>query len=218
MVKMEEGDLVLIDYVGKTQDGEIFDLSNEERAKEEGVYREEMDYKPVPVLIGSGYVIEGLEEALKDMEAGDKEENLEISSEKAYGSRSSDNIETYPEKEFKKQDVNVRVGDTIMVGNRQAKVLSKGSGRVRVDFNHPLSGKDLVYEVEILERVEDDEDKARKIFEYRLGHGDIEFDGDTVVIDHDIEGHDHQLPDQVKEEIREEILENTGYEEVEIKG
>jgi FKBP-type peptidyl-prolyl cis-trans isomerase 2 len=214
---MEEGDLILIDYVGKTQDGEIFDLSNEERAKEEGVHRQEMDYKPVPVLIGSGYVIEGLEEALKDMGVGDREEELEISSEKAYGSRSSDEIQTYPEKEFKKQDVNVRVGDTIMVGNRQGKILSKGSGRVRVDFNHPLSGKDLNYEVEVLEKIEDDEEKARKIFEYRLGHGDIEFEDDKVVIDHDIEGHDHQLPENVKEEIREEILDNTGFEEVEIK-
>ncbi|MFB6242293.1 MAG: peptidylprolyl isomerase [Candidatus Nanosalina sp.] len=215
---MEEGDLVLIDYVGKTQDGEIFDLSNEERAKEEGVHQQEMDYQPVPVLIGHGYVIEGLEEALKNMEVGEKKEDLDIPSEKAYGSRSSDEIETYPEKEFKKQDVNVRVGDTIMVGNRQGKILSKGSGRVRVDFNHPLSGKDLVYEVEVLEKVEDDEEKARKIFEYRLGHGDIEFEDDKVIIDHDIEGHDHQLPENVKDEIREEILENTEFEQVEIKG
>jgi FKBP-type peptidyl-prolyl cis-trans isomerase 2 len=215
---MEEGDLVLIDYVGKTQDGEIFDLSNEERAKEEGAYSERMDYQPVPVLIGHGYVIEGLEDVLKDMEAGDRKEDLKIPSEKAYGSRDSDQIQTYPEKEFNKQDVNVRVGDTIMVGNRQGKVLSKGSGRVRVDFNHPLSGQDLEYEVEVLEKVEKDKEKAEKIFEYRLGHGEIEFEEDRAVIDHDIDGHDHELPEKVKEEIREEILETTGYEEVQIKG
>jgi FKBP-type peptidyl-prolyl cis-trans isomerase 2 len=215
---MEEGDLILIDYVGKTSDGEIFDLSNEERAKEEEVYSDQVDYQPIPVLIGSGYVIEGLEDVLKDMEAGDRKEDLKIPSEKAYGSRDSDQIQTYPEKEFNKQDVNVRVGDTIMVGNRQGKVLSKGSGRVRVDFNHPLSGQDLEYEVEVLEKVEKDKEKAEKIFEYRLGHGEIEFEEDRAVIDHDIDGHDHELPEKVKEEIREEILETTGYEEVQIKG
>ncbi len=214
---MEEGDLILIDYVGKTSDGDIFDISNEETAKEEGVYSERMDYEPVPVLLGSGYVIEGLEETLLDMKVGESREDIDIPSEKAYGERDSDQIQTYPEREFKKQDVNVRVGDKIMVGNRQGKVLSKGSGRVRVDFNHPLSGKDLLYDVEVLEKVEDDEQKARQIFKYRLGHGDIEFEDNTVVIDHDIEDHDHQLPENVKEEIREEILENTGFEEVEIQ-
>ncbi len=212
---MEQGDLVLIDYVG-SQDGEIFDLSNEERAKEEGLYSEEMDYSPVPVLIGEGYVIEGLEEVLEDMEVGEERE-VEIPAEKAYGKREAGNIETYPEKEFKKQDVNVRPGDRVMVGNRQGRVLSNSSGRVRVDFNHPLSGKDLEYEVELLEKVEGDEEKAEKIFDYRLGHGDIEFDGDKVIIDHDIEGHDHELPENVKDEIRQEILDYTGFEEVEIK-
>jgi FKBP-type peptidyl-prolyl cis-trans isomerase SlyD len=214
---MEDGELVKIDYVGKTPDGEIFDLSNEERAKEEGVYNERMNYSPVPVLIGAGYVIEGLEEAVKDMEVGEERE-IEVESEKAYGSRDSDNIQTYPEKEFKKQDVNVRPGDRVMVGDRQGRILSKGSGRVRVDFNHPLSGKDLEYEVEVLEKVEGDEEKAREIFRYRLGHGDISFEDDGVVIDHDIEDHDHEIPGNVKEELREEIIENTGFEEVEIKG
>lgn len=214
---MEEGDLILVDYVGKTPDGEIFDLSSEERAREEGVYSDQVDYQPIPVLIGSGYVIEGLEEVVEDMEVGERREDIEIPSEKAYGSRDSDKIQTYPEREFNKQDVNVRVGDQIMVGNRKGKVLSKGSGRVRVDFNHPLSGKDLVYEVEVLEKVEDDEEKAKQIFRYRLGHGDIEFDGDEVVIDHDMEGHNHQLPDELKEELREEILETTEFNEVTIK-
>ena len=214
---MEEGDLILVEYVGKTSDGEIFDLSSEERAKEENVYSDQVNYQPIPVLIGSNYVIEGLEEAIKEMGVGKRREDVEIPSEKAYGGRDSDKIQTYPEKEFKKQDVNVRVGDEIMVGNRKGKVLSRGSGRVRVDFNHPLSGKDLLYEVEILEKVEDDEEKAREIFRYRLGHGDIDFDDEKVIIDHDIEGHDHQLPENVKEEIREEITENTGFEEVEIK-
>lgn len=214
---MEEGDLILVDYVGKTSDGDIFDLSNEERAKEEGVHSDQVDYQPIPVLIGSNYVIEGLEEALIEMEVGESREDIDIPSEKAYGGRDSDKIETYPEKEFKKQDVNVRIGDEIMVGNRKGKVLSKGSGRVRVDFNHPLSGKDLIYEVKVLEKVEDEEEKASQIFRYRLGHGDIKFEDETVIIDHDIEGHDHQLPENVKEEIREEILENTDFEEVEIK-
>ena len=212
---MEQGDMVSIEYVGKTSDGDIFDISNEERAREEGVYSDEVEYRPVPVLIGSKYVIEGLEDKIAGMEPGDREENIQISSEEAYGQRESDKIQTYPEKEFKKQDVNVRVGDEVMVGNRKGKVLSNSSGRVRVDFNHPLSGEDLVYEVEIVDKVEDDEEKARQIFRYRLGHGDLNFEDDKVEIDHS--SADHDIPGELKQNVREEILNSTNFNEVNVK-
>jgi FKBP-type peptidyl-prolyl cis-trans isomerase 2 len=212
---MDKGDIVMVDYVGKTQDGDIFDLSNEERAKEEGVYDENANYQPIPVLIGEEYVIPGFEENVEDMEVGEKK-TFTVEAEKAYGERDSDKIETYPEKEFQRQDVNVNVGDELMIGRRRGKVLSKGSGRVRIDFNHPLAGQDLTYEVEILEKVEDDEEKARKIFDFRLGHGDIEFEDDTVVIDHhhEDEEHQHEIPEQLKDEIREEITSYTEFDEV----
>lgn len=213
---MEKGDLVLVDYVGKV-DGEIFDLSDKEKAKEEGVHQDNRNYQPIPVLVGERYVIEGFEEELLDMEVGDERE-VEIPSEKAYGERSSDMIETYPEREFKKQDVNVNVGETVMIGNQQGRVISKGSGRIKVDFNHPLAGKDLEYWIRVNEKVEDDEEIARHIFEYRLGHGEIEFDDGKATIVHkhdDGHGHAHRFPEEVKEAVREEILEHTELEEVE---
>jgi FKBP-type peptidyl-prolyl cis-trans isomerase 2 len=212
---LEKGDLVLIDYVGRT-DGEIFDLSSEEKAKANDMYDEKQEYKPIPVLIGEGYVIEGLEEKIQDMDVGEEAE-VSVSAEKAYGERSADDMETFPEKEFKKQDVNVSVGERIMVGRRQGRVVSKGSGRVRVDFNHPLAGKDLEYWVKVQEKVEDDEEKGEYIFNYRLGHGDIEFDDNkaTIIHTHEDDGHDHELPEEAKEGIRNEITEHTGIEEVE---
>ncbi len=207
--------MVLIDYVGKA-DGEIFDLSSEEKAREHNVYREEQDYRPIPVLIGEDYVIEGLEEQVKEMSVGEEKE-FEVPTEKAYGKREADNMETFPEKEFKKQGVNVNVGEQIQIGRKTGRVVSKGSGRVRIDFNHPLSGKDLEYWVKVQEKVEDDQEKARHIFEYRLGHGEIEFDGDkaTIIHKHEEDGHSHTLPEEAKEGIREEITEHTGIEEVE---
>jgi FKBP-type peptidyl-prolyl cis-trans isomerase SlyD len=213
----EKGELVLIDYVGRT-DGEIFDLSSEEKAKENNAYDEEREYKPIPVLVGEGYVIEGLEESIKDMDVGDERE-VEVPAEKAYGKRDSDEMETFPEREFKKQDVNVRVGERIVVGRRQGRVVSKGSGRVRVDFNHPLAGKDLEYWVKVQEKVEDDEEKAEYIFNYRLGHGDIEFeDGKaTIIHTHEDDDHSHELPEEAKEGIRDEITEHTAIEEVEFE-
>ncbi len=210
---MKKGDMVLVDYVGRT-DGEIFDLTDEEVAEEEGVKREEVSYEPIPVLIGEEYVIEGFEEALEDMEVGE-EKTVEVPSEKGYGERSSDKVETYPEKEFKKQGVNVRPGEEVMIGNQRGRVLSKGSGRVRIDFNHPLAGKDLEYDIEVVEKVEDDEEIAEHIYSYRVGHGeDAEFENGTVKIpkSHSHGDHVHELPEQLREELKQEIEEYTDLE------
>lgn len=203
-----------MDYIGKT-DGDIFDLTLEDKAEEEDMKREDAEYQPIPVLIGEGYVIEGLEEALLGMEVGD-ETDVTIPKEKAYGERDSDKIETYPEKEFEKQGVSVRPGEEIMIGRQRGKVMAVNSGRVRVDFNHPLSGKELDYWVRVNKKVEDDEEKARYIYDYRVGEGDIEFQDGTVRVPgtHSHGDHEHELPEEAREKIRGEILEHTGFEEV----
>lgn len=207
--------MVLIDYIGRA-DGEIFDLTLEDKAEEEDMEREDADYQPVPVLIGEEYVIEGLEEALLDMEVGEERE-LTIPKEKAYGDRNSDMVETYPEREFEKQGVQVRPGEEIMIGQQRGKVRSVNSGRVRVDFNHPLAGKELDYWVRVNEKVTSDEEIARRIYDYRIGHGDIEFDDGTVKIpeSHSHGDHTHELPEEARAQIRKEILDHTSLDEVE---
>lgn len=208
--------MVLVDYVGKT-DGEIFDLTVEEKAEEAGLDTDR-EFEPIPVLIGEEYVIPGFEDTLLDMEIGDETE-VEIEPENAYGERDSDKVETYPEKEFEKQDVQVRVGEEVMIGNRRGKVISKGSGRVRIDFNHPLAGKTLNYWIKVREKVEDDEEIAKNIFDYRIGHGseDMEFEDDKVKVPgtHSHGDHEHELPEEAREKVSEEITEYTDFEEVE---
>jgi FKBP-type peptidyl-prolyl cis-trans isomerase SlyD len=211
---MEKGVMIKVDYIGK-QNGEIFDLTDEETAEEEGLDTESMNFDPINVLLGENFVIPGLEEALMDMEVGEEKE-IEIPAEKAYGNRDSDNMETFPEKAFEEQGVQVRPGEQLMIGGQRGRVVSKGSGRVRIDFNHPLAGKDLEYWVKIVEEVEDDEEIAQGILNNRLGHGELEFDGDTVTVvhQHDHEGHSHSLNEDFKEKMREEIIEYTDFEEV----
>lgn len=214
---METGEMIKVDYVGKT-DGEIFDLTSKEKADDAGLNTEQMEFEPIYVLLGENYVIEGLEEELLDMDEGEERE-IEISAEKAYGERSSDDVETFPEKEFKKQGVNVQRGEQIMVGNRRGRVISKGSGRVKIDFNHPLAGKDLEYWVKVVEKVEDDEGIAQGVLNNRLGHGDLEFEDNTVTVvhKHEHDGHSHSLSDEFKDRLSEEILEHTEFEEVDFE-
>lgn len=214
---MEKGEMIKVDYVGK-QNGEVFDLTVEEKAEEESLDTEGMNFDPINVLLGENFVIEGLEEALLDMEVGEEKE-LEIPAEKAYGERDSDNVETFPEKAFEEQGVQVRPGEQLMIGGQRGKVISKGSGRVRVDFNHPLAGKDLEYWVKVVEKVENDEEIAEGILNNRLGHGDLEFEEDTVKVihEHEHEDHSHSLSDEFKDRLSEEILEYTDFEKVDFE-
>lgn len=202
---MEDGDMVLVEYTGRA-DGEVFDTTREEDSEEFEKERGDVEYRAVPVLVGRGYVIEGLEEAVREMDVGDRR-TVEVPPEKGYGERSSDEIETYPEREFEKQDVQVSPGEKVVIGRRQGRVVSAGSGRVRIDFNHPLSGKELEYDLEIAERIQDDQEIARRIFEYRVGDGEVEFeDGKAVfpsVREHG--DHTHELSDEVRHTVREDL-------------
>ncbi len=205
--------MAVVEYTGRA-DGEVFDTSRKEVAEENNLEREE-EFKPVPVLIGEDYVIEGFEETVKEMEVGQSEQNVEIPPQKGYGERDSDDVEVYPEKEFKQEGIqDISRGDEIMVGRRRGRVVSAQSGRVRIDFNHPLAGENLEYDIEVTDKIEDDEEKAEKIIDYRMGHGSVEFEGDTVVLNHD---HDHPIPNKITEKIEQELQDYTGFEELEIK-
>jgi FKBP-type peptidyl-prolyl cis-trans isomerase 2 len=163
---MQKGDFVYISYVGRIKEsGEIFDVTSEEIAKKEGVYNPEIKYGDIPIIIGAGFVIPGLEEELEKMNVGEKKV-VEIEPKKAFGERRDDLIRLIPEIEFKKQNIDVKVGDFVNVNGITGRVLSVNAGRVRVDFNHPLAGKALVYEVEIKKQVTETKEKIYAILKY----------------------------------------------------
>lgn len=202
---VEDGDVVEIDYVGRIlSTGEVFDLTSEETAKEEGHDVEDMDLGPMNVLIGAGHVIPGLEAALKKMDEGDEDE-VEVSSEEAFGERDSDDIETISRREFKKYDVTPQRGLVVEIDGRRGKILSTSSGRVRVDFNHPLAGKDLTYDVEILNVLDDPEERVDAVLAF-YGLDDVdgletEFDDGELTVTVPDELQNPQLREQLQEEL-----------------
>jgi len=166
---MKSGDFVKIDYVGKIKEsGEIFDITKEDVAKKEGIYNPQFKYGPVPVIIDANFVMPGLNEALKEMNVGDKK-TIEVPPEKGFGKREADLIKLIPESKFKEQDINPIPGQTVTVNKAKGTILSNDGGRVRVDFNHPLAGKTLVYDVEIVEEIKDLEKRIKSIIFYFLG-------------------------------------------------
>jgi len=169
VILMKEGDFVRIDYVGRIKgSGEIFDLTKEDVARKNGIYNPNMNYKPVPIIIGARMVIKGLEDALKKMKVGERKK-IVVEPEDGFGKRNEKLIKLLPLSEFQRKDIIPQPGMWITVNNLRGKVLSVSGGRVKVDFNHPLAGKRLEYDVEIKEKITDTKEKIKSIFEFFLG-------------------------------------------------
>lgn len=169
-----KGDFVLLDLTGRIKEtNEIFDVTSEEVAKKEKVYQENMIYKPRLVIVGEGWVVKGLDEALIGIKEGEAKK-IELPPEKAFGPRDPKAIKVLPLREFTKQKIKPYVGMRVRVGGKTATVASVGGGRVRLDFNSPLAGKNIVYEVKVIKIIKEEDEKIRSLIERRVP----EVDGD----------------------------------------
>jgi len=204
---MKEGDFVRINYVGRIKEsGMIFDLTDEEIAKKENIYNPQIKYKPLPVIIGSKFMIKGLEDALKDMKVGERK-HLILKPSEAFGERTDKLLKLIPESEFTKQNMVPYQGMPVNIKNMRGRVLSVSGGRVKVDFNHPLAGKDLEYDLEIKEKITKREDQAKSILEIfsRLtGKEKVKIEKEVIELTIDPVSN---LPGRAKEEIAKIIVE-----------
>lgn len=163
---MKTGDFVLIDYVGKVKDtGEIFDLTVEETAKKEKVYNPKVSYRPISVVVGGSFVIKGLDDVLMEMNVGDKKVVV-IEPDKAFGPRDSKFVRPIPLSNFKEQDTEPTPGAYVTINGIRGRIVSVDGGRIRVDFNHPLAGKALEYEIEIKKEITDVADKVKAVVSF----------------------------------------------------
>lgn len=157
-MKVEKGDFVVFNYIGKFENGEIFDTTYENIAKEAGIYMEDRTYGPLGANVGVGELIPGMDEALLGMEVGERK-NITIPPEKGYGMPRDDLIINVPTSEFKKAGIEPIEGAYIMTDSGIAQITAIGEENVTLDFNHPLAGKTLVFEVEIVDAKKETSDE-----------------------------------------------------------
>ncbi len=148
-MKIEAGDFVRFHYVGRFENGEVFDTSYEDIARENEIYVEEREYGPLGVHVGVGEIIQGLDEALIGMEVGEKK-RITVPPEKAYGMPNPELVIEVPVSEFTQAGLEPVEGLYVMTDSGIAKIVGVGEETVKLDFNHPLAGKTLVFEVEII--------------------------------------------------------------------
>ncbi|MBI4896046.1 MAG: FKBP-type peptidyl-prolyl cis-trans isomerase, partial [Candidatus Aenigmarchaeota archaeon] len=100
---MQDGDFVRIAYVGRLESGEIFDLTDEELAKKEHIFNPQVTYRPIPVIIGAGFVIPGMDRELKTMQVGEKK-HITVQPEEAFGKRDPSLVKILQKKMFQEQN------------------------------------------------------------------------------------------------------------------
>ena len=139
-------------------------VSYSAKIKETGQEFDKTGDNSVPIIIRPGFLLKGLEEALLEMNVNEKK-IIEMPPEKAFGDRDPKLVRLIPTAEFKKHNTDPEPGMFFQADNMRGRVLSVSGGRVKVDFNNPLAGKTLIYDLEIKERIENLEDKIRVFFE-----------------------------------------------------
>lgn len=144
------GDTVKVDYVGTLDDGSIFDTSIPEKAKEGGVFDEARPYEPLTVGLGKGEVIPGFEKAIEGMKVGETK-TITLTAEEAYGQPREELVQKVPVDTFSGSDIQPEVGKTYNFGVAQGTIKEVGATEITIDFNHPLAGKALTFEITVKE-------------------------------------------------------------------
>jgi len=164
----KDGDFLLVEYTAKVKEtGEIVETTNADKAKEAGIFDESREYGPTLVILGEGRVVKGFEEKLRGLDVGE-EASFEVPPEKAYGKRDPAKLRRLPLREFRRANIEPVPGKVVEINGVLAVVRDVSGGRVTVDFNHPLAGKTVVYDVRIVKHVVDDDEKVRLLLKRRF--------------------------------------------------
>lgn len=142
MEEAKNGDVVKVHYTGRLSDGTQFDSS--------------AGREPLEFTIGAGQMISGFDKGVLGMLVGDKK-TIQISPEEGYGSRDENAIIEFPASGVPK-DMKLEPGMQLTLRNQDGRPVQVVVTEVRndivlMDANHFLAGKDLVFEVELIEIV-----------------------------------------------------------------
>ena len=194
---MQKKDFIEIEFTGKTKDGEIFD-SNIKKNLEK--LNPDANPKPLIFSLGEGMFLKGIDDFLIGKEIGDY--TIELPPEKAFGPRVKEFVQMVPIKLFHNQKLNPVPGAIFNFDGRIAKVLSVSSGRVMIDFNNPLAGKDVVYEIKVLRKIDDVNEKIKSFMDF-LFRREFEFSVQDKKVTIEVEKNLSQLIEMFKDKFKD---------------
>ena len=149
-------------------EGKVFDTTSESVAKANGSFDPKRKYLPLAIILGEKELLPLVEAELEKMKEGE-EKKIILSPRDAFGERNADAVRVVPMKVFIDQKINPIPGLVISTGEMYGRVQSVGGGRVRVDFNHPLAGRDIEYLIKIEKEVTDKNELANELYDKYYG-------------------------------------------------
>ncbi len=154
-------DFIEIEFTGRIKEGDIFDSNIAEELKQ---LNPEKEAKPFIFPLGHEMFLNGVEKFLVGKEIGKYE--IDLKPEEAFGIRDPAMIRMIPLKVFIEHKINPIPGTILNFDNKMGKVLTVSGGRIMVDFNNPLAGKEVVYKIKILRKVEDLNEKVNSLNDF----------------------------------------------------
>lgn len=139
MVVAKEGSRVKVLFEGKLEDGTVFDKT--ERGN------------PIEFIVGEGRVLPKIENLVKGMKTGEKK-SIKLKPEDAFGPKREDLVKDIPRHAIT-LDKEAKVGATLLLKSPEGRIFSAVIVKVeketlKIDFNHPLAGKNLIINIELL--------------------------------------------------------------------
>lgn len=139
MNRAQDGDTVRVHYTGRFDDGNVFDSS--------------VSTEPLEFTIGEGRIIPGFEQAIVGMDVGESK-SIKIQADDAFGPY-HDEMVLEVERERLPDDMPLEVGQQLQVHQADQVIpviiTALSDDSVTLDANHPLAGKDLIFDIELLE-------------------------------------------------------------------
>lgn len=211
---VKKNDFIEINYTGKLkEEGSVFDTTEEKTAKDNHLYREGAEYGPIIICVGEKHVLKGLDEFIIGKDAGNY--TVDIIAEKAFGKKSAKLIQLIPAKKFTEHGIKPTPGLSVNVDGNRGLIKSVSGGRILVDFNHPLSGKDLTYDIEIKRIVTDKKEQIESLLDLilsiRKGKSEVSLTGEDCTIKIK-----KKLPKEVLKKVEEKIKELVNLSKIEI--
>ena len=155
---LKKNDFIELEYVGKIKDsGLVFDTNIEKEAKEINL---DIKTRPLIICLGQGMVLPAIDDFLIGKDTG--KYSLTLSPEKAFGKRVRDLIKTIPLSVFANQNIKPQPGMVFAFDSLFGKVISTGS-RVIVDFNNPIAGKEVEYDLNVKRKIEEENEKVKSL-------------------------------------------------------
>lgn len=209
---IKNGDFIEIEYTGRLKDTlEVFDTTDEVVAKSNGLFSPKMKYKPVIICVGEKNIISGLDRHLAGAEAGG-EYSFEIKCEESFGKKDPKLIQLVQTSKFLKQNIRPFPGLQINIDGMIGTIRTVTGGRTLVDFNHPLSGKDVVYDIKVKRIVADKKEQVSSILHVVLGIQDA---GITIAEEKARIELKHELPAPLQDKLRDDIKRLVNLKDVE---